>query len=121
VTATLQRTRLIGSTTPRLYTPPLVQGRPGPCTCGCALTPATSAGFGAVTFATEVAKVELLPWQRWLLIHALELRPGGRFRFRTVLLLISRQNGKGRPGNDDSRVDRAAVVEPAADHLGRGL
>lgn len=37
-----------------------------------------------------------LPWQRWFLIHALELLPGiGKvFRFRTVLLLIARQNGK---------------------------
>ncbi|WP_066041922.1 terminase large subunit domain-containing protein [Herbiconiux solani] len=37
-----------------------------------------------------------LEWQRWLLIHALELldRPGAIFRFRTVLLLVARQNGK---------------------------
>jgi phage terminase large subunit-like protein len=37
---------------------------------------------------------DLIPWQRWLLIHALELRPDGRFRFRTVLVLVARQNGK---------------------------
>ncbi len=38
----------------------------------------------------------LLPWQRWFLIHALELLPGPDkvFRFRTVLLLVARQNGK---------------------------
>lgn len=38
----------------------------------------------------------LLEWQRWLLIHALELLPGPDliFRFRTVLLLVARQNGK---------------------------
>jgi hypothetical protein len=35
-----------------------------------------------------------LPWQRWLLIHALELLPDGRPRFRTVLVLVARQNGK---------------------------
>ena len=37
-----------------------------------------------------------LEWQRWLLIHALELLdgPGAVFRFRTVLLLVARQNGK---------------------------
>jgi hypothetical protein len=35
-----------------------------------------------------------LPWQRWLLIHAMELRPDGRFRFRTVVVLVARQNGK---------------------------
>lgn len=44
--------------------------------------------------------LDLLPraleWQRWLLIHALELLegPGCVFRFRTVLLLVARQNGK---------------------------
>lgn len=39
---------------------------------------------------------KLLEWQRWLLIHALELLPGPDkiFRFRTVLLLVARQNGK---------------------------
>lgn len=38
----------------------------------------------------------LLEWQRWLLIHALELLPGSDSvpRFRTVLLLVARQNGK---------------------------
>jgi phage terminase large subunit-like protein len=38
--------------------------------------------------------IPFLPWQRWLLIHALELLPDGRFRYRTVLVLVSRQNGK---------------------------
>jgi phage terminase large subunit-like protein len=36
----------------------------------------------------------LLPWQKWLAIHALELLPDGSFRFRTVVLLVARQNGK---------------------------
>jgi hypothetical protein len=34
------------------------------------------------------------PWQRWLLIHACELLPDGRPRFRTVLVEVGRQNGK---------------------------
>lgn len=38
--------------------------------------------------------LELIPWQRWLLIHALELRADGRYRFRTILILVARQNGK---------------------------
>jgi hypothetical protein len=83
-----------GSTTPRLWTKPLVTGPPGLCGCGCALTPGTSLGFSAVEFARDVIGFDPLPWQRWLLIHALELRPDGRFRFRTVLILIARQNGK---------------------------
>jgi hypothetical protein len=87
---------LVGSTTPRLWTPPLVTGPPGPCTCGCPLTPFTSLGFQAVEFAEGVLGVTLYPWQRWWLIHALELDGSGRFRFRTVLTLISRQCGKTR-------------------------
>lgn len=37
-----------------------------------------------------------LPWQEWLFHHALELLdgPDAVFRFRTVLLLVARQNGK---------------------------
>jgi hypothetical protein len=47
-----------------------------------------------VEFAEQVIGLSVLPWQRWLLIHALELLPTGRFRFRTVLVLVARQNGK---------------------------
>jgi phage terminase large subunit-like protein len=36
----------------------------------------------------------LLPWQRWLLIHMLELLPDNSLRFRTVVVLVARQNGK---------------------------
>jgi hypothetical protein len=92
-----------GSVTPRLWTRPLRE-----------LTPATSLGFEAVEFADwvrnrlEEVAVEreepelldlfprLLEWQRWFLIHALEILPGTLdvFRFRIVLLLVARQNGK---------------------------
>jgi len=58
------------------------------------LSPKTSLGFSCVDFAEEVLGFTLIPWQRWLLIHALELRADGRFRFRTVLVLVARQNGK---------------------------
>lgn len=79
---------------PRRFTPPLVTGPPGPCGCGCALTPQTSEGFDAVRFAENVLRRRPRPWQRWLLIHGLELLPDGRPRFRTLLVLVSRQNGK---------------------------
>jgi len=58
------------------------------------LTPSTSKGFSAIDFAEQVLGWNLIPWQRWLLIHALELRPDGNYRFRTVLILVARQNGK---------------------------
>lgn len=95
----LPAAEVLGSTTPRLWTRPRVTGPPGPCGCGCALTPATSLGFEAVAFAEQVLEVALRPWQRWLLIHAFELLPGSSpaeplLRFRTLLILVARQNGK---------------------------
>ncbi len=76
-----------GVTEARVYTPEL---RP--------LTPETSLGFAAIEYAKEVLGKTLYPWQEWALIHALEivgdLETGWKFRFRTILFLISRQNGK---------------------------
>jgi len=51
-------------------------------------------GFAAVRFATDVLGISLFPWQRWLFVHAMELLPDRRFRFRTVIVLVARQNGK---------------------------
>lgn len=75
--------RKFGSETPRLWTRPL---RP--------LTPETSLGFEVIDFAETFLKIFLFPWQKWLLIHALELLPDGRYRFRNVIVLVARQNGK---------------------------
>lgn len=83
----------LGSTTPRIWTQPLVTGPPGPCGCGCALTEATSYGFLVVDFAHDIGR-PLDPWQRWAAIHLGELLPDGRPRFRQVLMLVARQNGK---------------------------
>lgn len=76
------RRRLIGNKRPRLFTPPL---RP--------LSSTTSRGYEVVEFA-EMIGAPLLPWQQWLVKHALELNPDGTYRFRTVLVLVARQNGK---------------------------
>lgn len=83
-----------GRTMPRLYTRPLVTGPAGACGCGCAHTDVTTLGFQAAAFAETVVQVQLLPWQRWWLIHALELREDGGFRFRTIVTLVARQQGK---------------------------
>ena len=85
---------VVGSTYPRIYTKPLVVGRPGLCGCGCALSYETSYGFDVLDFAHEVLGVELDLWQRWLIIHACELLPDGSPRFLFVLVLVARQNGK---------------------------
>lgn len=77
------KVKLYGCETPRIFTPPLRE-----------LTPETSRGFECIEFAEVILGVKLLPWQKWLLIHALELLEDGSYRFRTVLLLVARQNGK---------------------------
>lgn len=82
-----------GSPIPRIWTPPLVSGPPGPCICGCALTPATSWGFDLIEFAEEIGW-PLDPWEQWAAIHMGELKPDGNPRFRFVLILVARQNGK---------------------------
>ena len=77
--------QLLGKTEPRIWTPPLRK-----------LTRATTLGFAFCDFC-DALQVELLPWQKWLAVHALETITEGdqwRFRFRYVLILISRQNGK---------------------------
>lgn len=53
----------------------------------------TSYGFEVVDFAEEIGH-PLLPWQKFAVIHGGELLPDGRPRFRIVLLLVARQNGK---------------------------
>lgn len=72
-----------GITTPRIHTPPLRE-----------LTPETTNGYQVIEFAERFLHVHLYPWQRWLLIHGLELNPDGSYRFRRVVTLVARQNGK---------------------------
>ncbi len=94
LTSTLLPETAHGSTMPRLWTRPLVTGPPGPCGCGCALDETNTYGFAVDDFARDVLGVPLDPWQRWLVIHAGELLPDGRPRFRKLLIIVARQNGK---------------------------
>ena len=76
-----------GRTEARIFTPPL---RP--------LTAKTSLGFAIIEYAETVLGEHLYPWQAWLLKHAFEIvgsfSSGWRFRFRTVCVMVGRQNGK---------------------------
>lgn len=78
---------MMGRTEPRIFTPPLRK-----------LTKKTSLGYAAIEYAKTILDMELYPWQEWALIHALEivgdLSGSWRFRFRTILFMVSRQNGK---------------------------
>ena len=90
---------LKGQTRPRLFTPPLAAhcdtSREDACECGCGLNPDTSWGFMCIDFLETVLRWTLVPYQRWLYIHALEKGADNRgFRYRTVVILIARQNGK---------------------------
>lgn len=58
------------------------------------LTPETSLGFEVIEFAEKVLNFHFLPWQEWLLIHALELKEDGTYRFQKLVILVGRQNGK---------------------------
>lgn len=71
-----------GRIEPRLWTPPLRE-----------LTPDTSYGFDLIDFAERIGW-PLDPWQQWLAIHIGELLEDGRPRFRQVVILVARQNGK---------------------------
>ena len=75
-----------GKTEPRIFTPPLRK-----------LTPKTSLGFMFNDFCKSLEQ-PLLPWQKWLSIHALEivgdLEGDWHFRFRYAVVLVARQNGK---------------------------
>lgn len=74
---------ILGSETPRIYTPEVRE-----------LTPDTTHGYACIAFAEEVLGIKLFPWQKWLLIHGLELDESGLYRFRTVIVEVARQNGK---------------------------
>ena len=68
---------------PRIFPPPLQE-----------LTPETTFGFEAIEFA-EFLGIHLYPWQKWLLIHGLELTlDKSDFRFKHIIVEVARQNGK---------------------------
>jgi len=78
---------LKGVTEPRIYTKPLRK-----------LTKRTSLGYAAIEYAETILGVELYPWQKWALIHTLEitgdLETEWAFRYRVIVIMVSRQNGK---------------------------
>lgn len=74
---------IYGSETPRIFTPPKRE-----------LTPETTHGFACIEFAKQMMGLTLFPWQEWLLKHALELNEDGTYRYRFIIVLVGRQNGK---------------------------
>jgi phage terminase large subunit-like protein len=75
--------KLYGFEEPRIWTKPLRE-----------LTPQTSMGFEVIDFALLFLGVVLYPWQKWFLIHALEIHADGAYRFKRIIGLVARQQGK---------------------------
>lgn len=80
---------MLGRTRPRLFTSPLVPNKRG--------LPSRfrTLGYELIRFAERIGE-PFWPWQREAAIRALELGEDGHYRFRTVLVLVARQNGKTR-------------------------
>ena len=76
-----------GVTQARLFTEPLRK-----------LSPNTSLGYAMIDYAKTMLGKTLYPWQEWCLIHAFEIEGSfskeWKFRFKTILIEVSRQNGK---------------------------
>jgi len=94
VTAAVEvETWRIGSTTPRLHTPPLAQHVDVNAEYG--IKPEATWGYDCIEFLETIAGWTLMPWQRWLYCRALEkYKDGTGFRFQTVVVMIARQAGK---------------------------
>lgn len=74
--------KLYGKTQPRLFTQ---ERRP--------LTRETTKGFEVIDFAEAIGE-PFLPWQQEAVKRAFELNLDGSYRFRIILILVARQNGK---------------------------
>lgn len=85
---------VLGSTVPRLWTPPLRELVPARYVGEDLVSPATSLGYDIIDFARYDLCAPLDPWQEWTVIHGFELLPDGRTRFKKLLVLVARQNGK---------------------------
>lgn len=83
----------IGSTTPRLHTPPLAAHVDPDAEYG--IKPEATWGYDCIDFLENIAGMTLMPWQKLLYCRVLEKQADGTgFRFQTVVVMISRQNGK---------------------------
>jgi len=71
--------RLFGSARPRIHTP---------------LNELPTRGKELIDFAAQVIPGGFMPWQKWLAIHSLKLKPDGRYAHPFRVCTVARQNGK---------------------------
>ena len=70
---------VFGHTTPRIHTP---------------LNDLPSRGHELIDFADQIIPGGFMPWQKWLAIHSLKIKPDGRYYHPITAATIARQNGK---------------------------
>lgn len=87
----MSATAILGKTEARIWTKPLAH-HINPLTGD--ILPEYTDGPACIAFARDILGIELFPWQEWLLNHALEITDDGLYRFRIIIVMVARQNGK---------------------------
>jgi len=71
--------QVFGHETPRIHTP---------------LNDLPSRGFELIDFADQIIDGGFMPWQKWLAVQSLKLKPDGRYFHPITVATVARQNGK---------------------------
>jgi phage terminase large subunit-like protein len=70
---------VFGHEVPRIHTP---------------LNDLPSRGYELIDFADKIIEGGFMPWQKWLAIQSLKLKPDGRYYHPITVATVARQNGK---------------------------
>jgi hypothetical protein len=71
--------QVFGHETPRIHTP---------------LNDLPSRGFELIDFADQIIEGGFMPWQKWLAVQSLKVKPDGRYYHPITVATVARQNGK---------------------------
>ena len=70
---------VFGHEVPRIHTP---------------LNDLPSRGYELIDFADQIIEGGFMPWQKWLAVQSLKLKPDGRYFHPITVATVARQNGK---------------------------
>ena len=71
--------QVFGHEVPRIHTP---------------LNDLPSRGLELIDFADQIIEGGFMPWQKWLAIQSLKVKPDGRYYHPITVATVARQNGK---------------------------
>jgi len=71
--------QVFGHEVPRIHTP---------------LNDLPSRGYELIDFADQIIEGGFMPWQKWLAVQSLKLKPDGRYYHPITVATVARQNGK---------------------------